>query len=100
MERLPVDGQIRKFCAYGFLKNLQFFDPFLIFFFREAGLSFLQIGTLFSLREVVTNIMRSLRVSSPMFSAGGAAWPSVSCAISPVSWCSPSCRGSMPFWGP
>ncbi len=27
-----------KFRAYGFLKNLRFFDPFLILFFREMGL--------------------------------------------------------------
>ncbi len=46
-----------KFCAYGFLKNLQFFDPFLIFFFRENGLSFLQIGLLFSIREITNNLL-------------------------------------------
>ncbi|MBN1647567.1 MAG: MFS transporter [Spirochaetales bacterium] len=46
-----------KFCLYGFLKNLKFFDPFLILFFREAGLSFLEIGTLFSIREISTNIL-------------------------------------------
>ncbi len=46
-----------KFRAYGFLKNLRFFDPFLILFFREAGLSFLEIGILFSVREVSTNVL-------------------------------------------
>ncbi len=46
-----------KFCLYGFLKNQRFFDPFIILFFREMGISFLQIGTLFSIREISTNIL-------------------------------------------
>jgi len=46
-----------KFRAYGFLKNLRFFDPFLILFFREMGLTFLEIGTLFSIREIATNVL-------------------------------------------
>jgi MFS family permease len=41
---------------YGFLKNLRFFEPFLILFFRDIGLSFLQIGLLFTIREAVTNV--------------------------------------------
>jgi MFS family permease len=48
--------QFYKFCAYGFLKNLKFFDPFLILFFREIGLAFFQIGILYSVREIVINI--------------------------------------------
>ncbi len=51
------DLQYYKFCLYGFIKNLQFFDPYLILFFREMGISFLQIGVLFSVREIVTNLM-------------------------------------------
>ena len=54
---IPKDTQYYKFCSYGFLKNLQFFDPFIILFFREMGLSFLQIGTLFSIREISTTIL-------------------------------------------
>lgn len=46
-----------RFCIYGFLKNLRFFDPFIILIFREAGLSFLQIGFLYSIRDVATNIL-------------------------------------------
>ena len=46
-----------KFRAYGFLKNLRFFDPFLILFFREMGLSFLEIGALYSIREISTNVL-------------------------------------------
>lgn len=54
---IKKDRQFYKFAAYGFLKNLRFFDPFLILFFREMGLSFLQIGTLISVREVTTNLL-------------------------------------------
>lgn len=54
--RFAKDLQYYKFCAYGFLKNLDFFDPFLILFFREKGLSFLEIGTLYALREIMINI--------------------------------------------
>ena len=57
MKSIPRDLQFRKFRAYGFLKNLRFFDPFLILFLREAGLSFLAIGTLISIREIATNIL-------------------------------------------
>ena len=51
------DLQYYKFGFYGFLKNLRFFEPFLIFFFLEKGLSFLQIGTLYAIREIATNIL-------------------------------------------
>ncbi len=46
-----------RFALYGFLKNLRFFDPFIILIFREAGLSFLQIGLLYAIRDVSTNIL-------------------------------------------
>ena len=55
--RFPRDLMFRKFQLYGFLKNLRFFDPFLILFFREAGFSFLQIGVLYSVREISTNLL-------------------------------------------
>lgn len=54
---IPKNVQYYKFCTYGFLKNLRFFDPFIILFFREMGFSFLQIGTLFSIREISTAIL-------------------------------------------
>ena len=50
------DRMFWKFRAYGLLKNLRLFDPFLVLFFREAGLTFLAIGTLYAIREVCTNI--------------------------------------------
>jgi MFS family permease len=51
------DRMFWKFRAYGFLKNLRFFDPFLILFFREAGLTYLAIGSLYAIREVSTNVL-------------------------------------------
>jgi|SRR5674476_842558 len=49
--------QFRKFCAYGFLKNLLFFEPFLILFLRDAGLSYTQIGLLVSFQLITQNIL-------------------------------------------
>ena len=51
------DHMFPRFALYGFLKNLRFFDPFIILIFREAGLSFLQIGLLYAIRDVATNIL-------------------------------------------
>lgn len=48
------DKQFYKFSAYGFLKNLRFFEPFIILYFREIGFSFLDIGILFVIREIST----------------------------------------------
>ena len=50
------DKQYYKFCAYGFLKNLRFFDAFLILFLLEKGLNFTQIGVLYALREIIINV--------------------------------------------
>lgn len=46
-----------KFSAYGFLKNLRFFEPFLYLFFLENDLSFFQIGILIGIREVGVNLL-------------------------------------------
>ena len=60
---MQQDGNIKKniqyykFCAYGFLKNLQFFEAFLILFLIQKGLSFTAIGSLYALREISTNIL-------------------------------------------
>ena len=51
------DAQFYRFSAYGFLKNLRFFEPFIILYFRSAGFSFLQIGLLFSIRETATVVL-------------------------------------------
>lgn len=50
------DIQFYKFCLYGFFKNLRFFEPFLLLFFLEKGITFLQIGTLIAIREIFVNI--------------------------------------------
>lgn len=54
---IKKDRMLIKFSLYGFLKNLRFFDPFIILIFRAGGLSFLQIGFLYSIRDVATNIL-------------------------------------------
>ena len=43
---------IARFSAYGFLKNLRFFEPFLYLYFLSKGFSFFQIGVLVSIREI------------------------------------------------
>jgi len=48
--------QYYKFCFYGFLKNLRFFDAFIILILLDDGLSYLQIGLLYSIREFTTQI--------------------------------------------
>ncbi len=57
MQIITRDRMFYKFSLYGFLKNLRFFDPFILLIFRSYGLSFLQIGVLYSIREVATNIL-------------------------------------------
>jgi len=51
------DIQYYKFCFYGFLKNLRFFEPFLILFFLDKNITFLQIGTLYAIREIFINVL-------------------------------------------
>ncbi len=56
MNKLVKNRQYLKFCLYGFLKNLRFFDAFFILFLMQRGLSFAQIGTLYAIREITINI--------------------------------------------
>jgi len=56
MDILIKNRQYYKFCFYGFLKNLRFFDAFFILFLLEKDLSFTQIGILYAVREIVINI--------------------------------------------
>jgi len=44
--------QYYKFCLYGFLKNLRFFDAFLLLYFMDKGLYFSLIGVLYAIREI------------------------------------------------
>ncbi len=57
MSGFKKDLQYYKFGLYGFLKNIRLFEPFLILFFIDAGLSYLQIGILYSFREIARNIL-------------------------------------------
>ena len=45
-----------RFCLYGFLKNQQYYDPFLILAFRQKGLSFGMIGVLIGFRAICINL--------------------------------------------
>jgi len=51
------DLQYWKFCTYGFLKNLRLFEPFLFLFFLDAGLTYLKISLLYTIREIVRYLM-------------------------------------------
>ena len=48
---------LRRFSLYGFLKNQRYFEPFIILFFLQQGLSFTQIGLLIGFRELAINLM-------------------------------------------
>ena len=51
--RVPM---LFRFSLYGFLKNQQYYEPFLILIFLEKGLSFFLIGVLIAFREIWVNI--------------------------------------------
>lgn len=59
----PRDGarQVKlmlwRFSLYGFLKNQRYFEPFIILFFLQRGLSFTEIGLLVGFRELCINLM-------------------------------------------
>lgn len=55
--KIKKDKQYYKFCAYGFLKNLRFFEPFFLLFLLEKGFSFTQIGVLFAIRSLLINFL-------------------------------------------
>ena len=48
---------IKRFSLYGFLKNQRYFEPFIILFFLDRGLSFTQIGLLIAFRELFINLL-------------------------------------------
>lgn len=55
-QQILKDSQIKKFSLYGFLKNLTFFEPYLLIFLMSNNLSLLQIGLLVSIKEIIVNI--------------------------------------------
>lgn len=56
MKQIPRNIQYYKFSAYGFLKNLRLFDVFFLLFLAETGINYLQIGFLYSIRQIVINV--------------------------------------------
>ena len=48
---------LRRFCLYGFLKNQQYYDPFIVLAFLQMGLNFTLIGLLVAFREIMINVM-------------------------------------------
>ena len=48
---------LRRFSLYGFLKNQQYYDYFLLLVLRQMGLSYFMIGVLIAFREIMINIM-------------------------------------------
>ncbi len=52
----PHTRMVARFSLYGFLKNLRFFEAFLILALRERGLDFLGIGALIAVREIAGNL--------------------------------------------
>lgn len=57
MQTFEKNRQYVKFCLYGFLKNLRFYDAFLLLFFLDNGISFSQVGVIYAAREITTNIL-------------------------------------------
>ncbi len=54
MENAKYKNQINKFGFYGFLKNLRFFEPYLLYYLTIiSGLTLFQVGILFSIREII-----------------------------------------------
>ncbi len=50
------DIQIKKFCLYGFLKNMKFFEPYLIIYLMNNDIKLFQIGILIAIREIIVNV--------------------------------------------
>lgn len=57
MSTFKKDLQYYKFCCYGFLKNLKFFAPFFLLFLKDKGISYLDIGILYAIRETTIYVM-------------------------------------------
>ncbi len=55
-ETIKKDPMIRKFSLYGLLKNLKFFEPYLIIYLLSFDISLLNVGFLYSIREIIIYI--------------------------------------------
>lgn len=54
---MAEQNMIGRFSLYGFLKNQQYYDYFLLLAFRQMGLSYFAIGLLIAFREIMLNIL-------------------------------------------
>ena len=50
------DWLIKKFSLYGLLKNLKFFEPYLLIYLVAKDITLLEIGLLVSIREIIINV--------------------------------------------
>jgi len=57
VEEIYRDSMFYRFALYGFLKNLKFYEPFIILYFLSTGLSYAMIGMLVSVRMVSTTLL-------------------------------------------
>lgn len=57
MPSYKKDLQYAKFSAYGFLRNLRFFDAFILIYLNSMGVSYTHIGTLYAIRQLVSFFM-------------------------------------------
>jgi MFS family permease len=56
-QEIKKDFQVKKFCYYGFLKNLRFFEPYLyIYLLQVIDINLFQIGLLLSIQELTMYI--------------------------------------------
>ncbi|MFI3249594.1 MAG: MFS transporter [Eubacteriales bacterium] len=55
--QIKRDNQVKKFCLYGFLKNLKFFEPYLLVYLMSKDITLLEIGILMTIRELVVNLL-------------------------------------------
>lgn len=53
---IKKDKMVIKFSLYGFLKNLKFFEPFLVIYLLSSDLSLFTIGILYSIREITNYV--------------------------------------------
>ena len=57
---IPKDRMFYKFAAYGFLKNLRLFEPFLLLFLKySAGLSYTDIGILYAIKFISVDVFET-----------------------------------------
>lgn len=57
MEGIYRNRMFYRFALYGFLKNLKFYEPFIILYFLSTGLSYAMIGLLVSIRMFSTTLL-------------------------------------------